>query len=229
MSALTKENYEYDRLYGAQARNRSAAGEVRRRSNTRIRDVYGTRQERPGTRAHYEQVKNVPERSYARQQQKSTYHDGGRKLAYAGNVDAAALKAPMVDMHVASAQKKRAAKNIVAVIFAFAILSVIISRYAIISSNNLANYQLNKNIDTIKTDIQDLSLSVSLKDDLENIKNVAQNDLGMGFPDGNQTRYIEFKEKSSASPAKTQTSEVKSDTWVNVVTGWFNTIKNLFE
>ena len=231
MSALTKENYAYNRLYGTQVRNRSAAGEVRRPGNTRIRDVYSAGMERRGTRAHYEQAKNVPERSHAKPQ-REYYHDGARKLAYAGNVNAAAVKIPMVDVHVAAQQKKNAAKNIAVIIFVFAILSIIITRYAIISSNNLANYKMSQNINTIKTDIQDLSLSVALKDDIENIKNVAQNELGMGFPDGDQTRYVQFKEKSSANTAKTaktQTAGTKSDSWVDVVTGWFNTIKNLFE
>ena len=185
--------------------------------------------QRPGTQAHLRQAKNVPERARARQNANEYYHQGGRKLAYAGNVSAAvAANAPMVDAHMAIAQKKNAVKNIALIMFVFAILSIVITRYAIISSNNLANYQLSQNIDTIKTDIQDLNLSVAVQDDLGKIKDVAQNDFGMGFPDSAQTRYIEFEDKASTSNTQTQTVKTEQ-TWLDVVSEWLGTIKNLFE
>ena len=86
----------------------------------------------------------------------------------------------------AKPRRKSLAMTMVVLFTAFAALALLVSRYAAVCSIGAQNNELEQQIVTIEAQIDNLSVELELKDDLEYVHNVAQTELGMKYPDQNQ-------------------------------------------
>lgn len=87
---------------------------------------------------------------------------------------------------------KRLFRNLAFFAVLFLVFSAIITRYSIISSKNLENQKLEANIDSKKTKIELLTVSLNEARDLVVLQKRAE-ELGLGFADEAQVRYITVK------------------------------------
>ncbi len=92
------------------------------------------------------------------------------------------------------AKQKRSglASTLFVLFLAFCAMALLISRYAAVCSIGSDNNQLENKIKTVQTKIEELSLDMELRDNLENISNYAKQDLGMMYPEQEQKIYIDM-------------------------------------
>lgn len=90
----------------------------------------------------------------------------------------------------AKAQPRRSRAGLGATMFvlftAFCALALLVSRYAVVCTIGAQNNALEQQIVTIEGKIDNLTVQLELKDDLEYVHNVAQSELGMKYPDQSQ-------------------------------------------
>ena len=81
----------------------------------------------------------------------------------------------------------------------FAIISLVVARYAVISSIALNNNSLKSQVETQQAELDELQLQTSMASDLQRIKKEATERLGMGFPKEYQVVNVQIDDKSSAT------------------------------
>lgn len=81
----------------------------------------------------------------------------------------------------------------------FAIISLVVARYAVISSIALNNNSLKSQVESQQTELDELQLQASMASDLQRIKQEATERLGMGFPKEYQVVNIQLNDSSSAT------------------------------
>lgn len=91
-------------------------------------------------------------------------------------------------------------KNIAFFAIMFAICSFVLTRYAMISSKNLENQKIAENIDNMETQVELLDVSINEARDLAMLQKRAE-ELGLGFAETEQVRYITVEIPSEAEPA----------------------------
>ena len=83
-------------------------------------------------------------------------------------------------------------------IISFAVLAVVVSRYAAISQKNLANSKLQASINTLETEIEIMDVELESKADVRVIQSRAEDQLNMNFANVNQIRYLNVAEPQRA-------------------------------
>lgn len=91
-------------------------------------------------------------------------------------------------------QRKNAIYNIVTALIVFVLLASVISGYAAISANKLSNIKIQKNIDELAAQGEQLQLSINTKCTVQQISDSAEQRFGMNFPDNTQICYVAFTE-----------------------------------
>jgi cell division protein FtsL len=122
----------------------------------------------------------------ARPMKKRVVHSGAApKSSVIVNVNKAAAK-----------QAKRVHTGVVSTIFVifvgFCALSVLISRYAAISTIGSENSKIKSDINAVEVKIEELKVDMELQDNLENVRDTALNVLKMTYPDQSQKVYIDM-------------------------------------
>jgi hypothetical protein len=89
--------------------------------------------------------------------------------------------------------RKRALQNCIAVLFCFVMLSGIVAGHAYLSSVNLENVAIEKNIEAIEADIEKANMHIATGYGLNQVAEAAEDKLYMQFPDETQIKEIELK------------------------------------
>lgn len=124
----------------------------------------------------------------------------------------------------AKAERKEALKTICVVFAVFVMLAMVIGRYSIINANYLENYKLQANIDSMQEQINTLQLNIAVEDNLDEITRTAQEQLNMGFPNGNQVQYINvnvIEPKPVQEPVEENAFIAFINGAIEVMAGWF--------
>ncbi len=83
-------------------------------------------------------------------------------------------------------EQVRSRRNLISTLFvvfaAFCALCLLVSRYALVCSINLANNGIKDKIETLEAQIDRLSLDMELKSNVEEIRKKAQDELHMAYP-----------------------------------------------
>ena len=92
--------------------------------------------------------------------------------------------------------KKAAGKGIASTLFvvfvAFCALSLLVSRHANIAMIGIQNNALQKDIQQIEAQIEDLKLELELRSTLESVQDKARQELGMTYPTQNEKVHIDL-------------------------------------
>lgn len=95
----------------------------------------------------------------------------------------AAAKAKMEALRIERAQSRRSLASTLFVVFvAFCALSLLISRYAAICTIGGQNNDIKENIETLEAQIDQLSLDMELRVNVEDVQSKAQDELNMNYP-----------------------------------------------
>ena len=115
-------------------------------------------------------------------------------------------------------QRKNAIYNCLTALVVFVLLASVISGYAAISSNKLANIKLQKNIDELAAQSEQVELSINTKCTVQQISDAAEQRFGMDFPSHTQICYVQFSEPFVAEPeAEEQQTPWYAGLWNSMV------------
>lgn len=148
-------------------------------------------------------------------------HQNQRRTRHVERERAQKVEIPEVDAKAAAVQRKEAVKNIALIMFIFAVLSVVVARYAIISVNDLENYEIKENINVLNNEIDSLELKVTMQSDITEITTVAETQLNMGFPTDNQVYYLSVNPAAATEPTINEESS-----WFNNASEWILGVKS---
>ena len=114
-------------------------------------------------------------------------------------------------------QRKNAIYNCVTALVIFVMMASVISGYAAISANKLSNIKIQKNIDELAAQSEQLELSIHTKCTVQQISESAEQH-GMNFPDNTQVCYVQFTEPSIVTQeAQAQESPWYQELWNSLV------------
>ncbi len=85
-----------------------------------------------------------------------------------------------------AATRRGLASTLFVIFLAFCALSLLISRYAALCSIGVQNNEIKQDIAMIEGEIDKLELDMELRDSVEYIQDIAQNDLKMAYPTRDQ-------------------------------------------
>jgi len=102
------------------------------------------------------------------------------------------------------------AMPILGILIGFAVCAIILQRYAVISMNHSEILQIKKDLAAEQKKTESLMLELSMTDNLENIKEVAEKKLHMGYPQPNQIKYVEIPSDSNEEQ-DTQLAEAEKE------------------
>lgn len=137
-------------------------------------------------KTHYKTKQDEPSRNPAKRVVKM---DGN--VAYVSSGFAKKkIQQPAKSARTMARSRKKAKSGLASTLFvlfiAFCALAMLISRYAIVCSIGSQNNELERKIETIEADIDNMSVNLELKDNLEYVHRSAQSDLGMKYADQSQ-------------------------------------------
>jgi len=81
--------------------------------------------------------------------------------------------------------------TLVVLFIAFGALAVLVSRYAVACSIGAQNNSLKMDIEAAQAKMDELSLNIELRDDLQYVQDTAENELGMTYPTPEQKINID--------------------------------------
>ncbi len=114
-------------------------------------------------------------------------------------------------------QRKNAIYNCVTAVIVFVLMASVISGYAAISANKLSNIKIQKNIDELAAQSEQLELSIYTKCAVQQISESAERN-GMNFPDNTQICYVQFTEPATVEEeAQAQQSPWFAELWNSLV------------
>ena len=115
-------------------------------------------------------------------------------------------------------QRRNAVYNCLTALVVFVLLASVVSGYAAISSNKLANIELQENIDVLAAQSEQVELSINTKCTVQQISDAAEQRFGMDFPSHTQICYVQFSEPSMAEPdAEAQQTPWYAELWNGMV------------
>ncbi|MGI5848707.1 MAG: hypothetical protein ACOX8Q_01330 [Christensenellales bacterium] len=88
--------------------------------------------------------------------------------------------------------KSGVASTLFVIFVAFCAMALLVSRYAAICSIGAKNNALQKDIESVKTQIEELQIDMELRNNFECVQNVAKNKLGMIYPAEDQKVSIDI-------------------------------------
>ena len=99
---------------------------------------------------------------------------------------------PVAKKAVNTAARPRAgvASTLIVLFIAFCALAVLVSRYAMVCSIGSQNNSLKKDIRNAEVMMEELKLKMELRDDLQYVRDTAQNELGMTYPVPEQKIHV---------------------------------------
>ena len=83
----------------------------------------------------------------------------------------------------------------VALVFVMAV--AVVASNAISAQINLENIDIQENIYAMEEQIEQLNLAISTECDIQQVAEVAENDLSMGFPSDSQVYYVELEQEQA--------------------------------
>ena len=95
------------------------------------------------------------------------------------------------------AKRSRAMQICLTVALVFVMAVAVVASNAISAQINLENIDIQENIYAMEEQIEQLNLAISTECDVQQVAEVAENDLSMGFPSDSQVYYVELEQEQA--------------------------------
>ena len=122
-------------------------------------------------------------------------------------------------LHPAQLQaRKKTVVNCLYILTCFALLVLLISRYAVVSSVHLENLALEQEIENLELQVGQLQLELDTEGNIQEVQTIAEKELGMHFPDNSQIRYVHLPDdEQPVEETAKEAPDFFSDLWQRIL------------